>query len=194
MVVAMSSRRIAAGADRAAPAKRLGDDDGGLRDLRAGDRPDPAISRWRRLETRAEGSSPSGFKDPDRPAASGGRQGHVADRLRCAGAAHALCRQADARPRPAAGDRAREPRLWRQARRAGRRLHRHRRRPEGVRWLPYSARDVRTTSRSLSRSRSRDCGRNTKSLPSCSTVSTSAAATRSPLATVQTSSPRRLRR
>ncbi len=58
------------------------------------------------------------------------RARHVAHRLRRAEPAHDVRRQADARPRADAGDRAREPRLQGQAGRAGRGLPRARRRAE----------------------------------------------------------------
>ena len=72
------------------------------------------------------------------------RARHVADRLRRAVAQHDVCRQADARPRPHAGHRAREPRLPRQAGRLGRRLPRPRRSTEaGARQLHRKRRQRR---------------------------------------------------
>ena len=64
------------------------------------------------------------FRDADRPVPDRDRARHVADGLRRAEPAHDVRRQADARPRPDAGDRAREPRVQRQAGRARRRLPR----------------------------------------------------------------------
>ena len=64
------------------------------------------------------------------------RARHVADRLRRAEPAHDVRRQADARARADAGDRARQPRVQGQARRAGRGLPGPRRRAEGRRWRP----------------------------------------------------------
>ena len=55
-------------------------------------------------------------------AEAGPRPGHVADRVRCALRPHHVRGQADARPRPHAGHRPREPRLQGQAGRAGRGL------------------------------------------------------------------------
>ncbi len=70
-------------------------------------------------------------QEPGRPAQARHRARHVAHRLRRALDAHDVRRQADARPRPDAGDRAGEPGVQGQAGRAGRRLHRHRPEPEG---------------------------------------------------------------
>ena len=50
------------------------------------------------------------FKDPERSAATGVRLRHVADRLRCADAFHAVSRQADEGPHADADHRPREPR------------------------------------------------------------------------------------
>ena len=67
---------------------------------------------------------------PEHPLQPRHRPRHVADRLRRAEPAHDVRRQADARPRPDAGDRARQPGVQGQARRAGRRLPRPRGRPQ----------------------------------------------------------------
>ena len=61
-----------------------------------------------------------------RSPAAAHRARHVPDRLRCALPAHHVCGQADERAYPDAGHRPRQPRLWRQGRRAGGGLHRHR--------------------------------------------------------------------
>ena len=71
------------------------------------------------------------LQEPGRPVQAGHRARHVADRLRRALPAHDVRGQADARPQPDAGHRAREPRLQGQARRPGGGLHRHRQRAEG---------------------------------------------------------------
>ena len=68
------------------------------------------------------------LQEPERPAEAGDRARHVAHRLRRAVPAHHVRGQADARPQPDAGHRAREPRVPRQGRRAGGGLHRHCRR------------------------------------------------------------------
>ena len=65
---------------------------------------------------------------PRRPAADRHRLRHVADGNGHSVPAHALRRQADARPQHDPGDLAGEPGLPRQAARPDRRLHRHRRR------------------------------------------------------------------
>ena len=78
-------------------------------------------------------------------------------------AAHAVRRQADARPRPAAGHRARQPRLRGQARRARRRLHRHRRGPAQRRCRPTTTATSTTSRSSRSSWRSRACRRSWRS-------------------------------
>ena len=69
-------------------------------------------------------------KDAGGPAQAGHRARHVADRLRRALHAHDVRGQADEGPRADAGHRPRQPRVPRQAGRAGGGLHRHRPEPE----------------------------------------------------------------
>ena len=86
--------------------------------------------------------------------------------------AHDVRRQADARPRAHAGDRAREPRVSRQARRAGGRLPRARARAEaGARDL-HGERRHRRNRASIRTRRWRSCWRNTRSAAASSTAST----------------------
>ena len=107
------------------------DDDGGpikvVMTGSASDPPDwqPHIRNKARREVLAK-AVPRSWRSPsDRP-----RAGHVADRLRRAEPAHHVRRQADARPRAHAGDRAGEPGLPGQAGRPGRRLPRARTRAQ----------------------------------------------------------------
>ena len=141
MVVCMS-RRICVDlydGDRASSGPTgHGDDDAGgaIKVVMTGSASDPLdwqqhIRNKPRREALAEA-----VPGPERPVPDRHRPRHVADRLRRAVPAHDVRRQADARARPDAGDRAREPRLPRQAGRPRRRLPRPRRRAASRRSRP----------------------------------------------------------
>ena len=127
MVVCMSRRicvelyreivQAAAGSGRATD-----DDQGAIKVVMTGSASDPLD--WQphiRNKPRREALA-NRFRDPADPLQHRARARHVAHRLRRAEPAHDVRRQADARPRPDAGHRAREPGVQGQARRAGRRL------------------------------------------------------------------------
>ena len=89
------------------------------------------ISRFRRSKPELKELAKR-FKDPDDPLRVVVVKDMWLTGFRRARAAHAVRGQADARPRAVAGDRAREPGVPGQARRADRRLHRDRRGPPRV--------------------------------------------------------------
>ena len=120
----------------------------------------------------ARGAGQAIPSNPDDPLQDRHRPRHVADRLRRAVPAHDVRRQADARPRADAGDRPREPRLPRQARRSRRRLPRPCRRAEaGARRLHRERRHGQDGA-STRRRPSPSCWRSTRSAAGCSTAST----------------------
>ena len=142
-------RRDRRAAARVARRRRRRGRDQGRHD-RLGDRTRPSGSRTSARKARREALAKR-VQGSRRPARARDRARHVADRLRRAVPAHDVRRQADARARADAGDRARQPRLPRQAGRAGRRLPRPRRRPaQGARDLHRErrSRDGRRSTRS----------------------------------------------
>ena len=132
MVVTMS-RRIAVDLYREIAALRpewvgTGDDDGALKVVMTGSASDPLD--WQdhiRNKPRREALA-ARFRESGGPVPGRDRARHVADRVRRPEPAHDVPRQADARARPDAGDRAGQPGVPRQAGRPRRGLPRHRRR------------------------------------------------------------------
>ena len=132
MIVCMS-RRICVALYNAIiklrPAWHSDDDDAGaIKVVMTGAASDPLD--WqahigKRPKARREGTGQAG-QGRQGPAQTRHRARHVADRLRRALHAHDVCGQADEGPRADAGHRPRQSRVQGQARRPGRRLHRHR--------------------------------------------------------------------
>ena len=117
--------------------------------------------------------STSALQGPRRSAQDRDRPRHVADRLRRPVPAHDVRRQADAGPRADAGHRPREPRLPRQAGRAGRRLPRPRRRTaQGARRLHRAAADTGKPAFDQDEAVARHAGEVRGRAAACSTAST----------------------
>ncbi len=99
---------------------------GGRQDERGDDRQRggrPGVAAAHPQQGQAQGAGEP-FQGCERPFPHRDRAGHVADGIRRAVPAHDVCGQADARPRPDAGDRAGEPGFQKQAGRADRGLPR----------------------------------------------------------------------
>ena len=109
---------------------------------------------------------------PRRPASGGAGARHVTHRLRRAEPAHHVRRQADARPRADADDRACQPCIPGQAGRPRRRLSRARPRAQAGARDVYRERRHRPDRARPGRGGSRSCWRSTRSAAGCSTAST----------------------